>query len=167
MIPALLVAAVFLIGLGGWGVHLSGKHTPWFSKAVAIFAVMLGAGCLWLAAALKTPPVNDFEVKVVGEYAEGFVAEFRASNARDCRIQEINAFLVDETNKKIPVKAQFVVANKTSDFDAGYIVVANPHKLAADKVTFSVKHFCPFGFQINTELDTIKIPNSIKTLPTY
>lgn len=154
-----------LVVLGIYFVHHQSRATYWVKKVMSISTTMIGAGLIWAVAATYVPPAHQVETTVIGEFADGVVLKFKASNSRGCKLERVHAAFMLEDGKKLEVDAQVFLNKKTITDDFGYIIVSNPRHINAEKLSLDIKHFCPFGIEVKSELETIKLQGVNLNIP--
>jgi hypothetical protein len=125
---------------------------------------MFGAWILWFMAASNIPPSLEVKVKVEAEFQEGMVVSFVANNSRSCKIEKVDVDLVTKDGKDVRVQSELLYSGRTGTDDLGFIFIKNPAHFDANTVKVKIKHFCPFGFELQTELHSIKLEDPIKQL---
>lgn len=160
-----VTTGILMVAVGVYIIHHQDKNTGIVNRLGAIGLTMFGSYLLWFVAAVHIPPVHEVKVKVVTELKDGYVLSFATSNARSCSIEKLEVSLVKENGDKISVPSRFVYSTKTGTEDFGFIFVDNSSSYDADKVSVSVTHFCPFGFEVETILSTMRLHSVVTESP--
>jgi hypothetical protein len=119
---------------------------------------MSGVLIIWFVASVKTPPVSEAKIEINGFNQQGLVASFSAVSTRNCSIEGIDSYAVNENGDLSKLESRFIYLGKTNGTEKGFVVVDNPDHLSSDKITFKTRHFCPFGFQVTTKLEELRVP---------
>ena len=156
----ILFIGSILVVLGIYFVHHQNKTTYWVKKVISVTTTMIGATMIWAVAANYIPPSTKVETAVIGEFADGVVLSFKASNTRGCKIEGVEAFFTTDEGKKVETEPQLFYNKKMLNDDLGYILVPNPKHYEVEKLSVNIKHFCPFGIELKSELKTIKLQST-------
>jgi len=154
---ALVTFGFLTVIVGGYLLHKVDKTYSWFTRMSIVALTMSGVLMIWFVASVKTPPVSEAKVEILGYNSQGLVASFSAVSTRNCSIEGIDAFTINQGDLSL-LQSKFIYLGKSNGVEKGFITVSNPEHISSDKITFKTRHFCPFGFQVVTKLEEFNIP---------